>query len=412
MTAGLRFFFRHIYVTGLRNIPSKGPVIIIANHNSSLMDAALLGILLKRKAYFFARGDVFVNKPIRTILWWLHMMPVHGHQGGRTTLSANTNSFSDGQRILTNGGIVVFFPESTSHTEHQLLPFRKGVFRLAFDTAVANHFSFDIPVVPIGITYNDPVACRTNVQVHAGQPLLLSSYKNEYTRNAATALLHICKDAHQAISKLVIHIADKNRLQTAEQYLIICKNNYPDLRSAWKIESAKELGLEQNICGAINNTPEAAFENKKQQVNKYFSALSAAGVADKTIAASFSFPAWKKTALWMGFPFYIIGLLLNGLPVLVARQIANKKVYRKDFYSWIFVACYSFMYFFWLLFLLLASFLFGWQYAAGSLVLIIITGIFSYQYKDWLKDNRQSGNWRKIPVSRQNQFTTMRADLQ
>ena len=50
MTAGLRFFYRHIHVTGFENIPSKGPVIIIANHNSSLMDAALLGILLKRRA--------------------------------------------------------------------------------------------------------------------------------------------------------------------------------------------------------------------------------------------------------------------------------------------------------------------------------------------------------------------------
>ncbi len=412
MTAGLRFFFRHIYVTGLSNIPSKGPVIIIANHNSSLMDAALLGILLKRKAYFFARGDVFVNKPIQTLLWWMHMMPVHSHQGGRKTLSVNTNSFSAGQQILTNGGIVVFFPESTSHTEHQLLPFRKGVFRLAFDTAVASHFSFDIPIVPIGITYDDPVACRTSVQVHAGQPLLLSSYKNEYSQNAAAALLHICKDAHGAIGKLVIHIADKNRLQMAEQYLTISKNNNPAPAAAWKIESAKKLSIEQNICTAINSTPETDFENKKQLANKYFSTLSAAGVADKTITPSFSFPAWKKIALWLGFPFYIIGLLLNGLPVLIARQIVDKKVYRKDFYSWIFVACYSFMYFFWLLFLLLAAFLFGWQYAADALMLIIITGIFAYKYKDWLKDKSQSGNWGKLSPVSQNELRAMRNNLQ
>ena len=73
------------------------------------------------------------------------MMPVHTYDGGRNTLGANKNSFSEGQKILSKGGIIVFFPESTSHIEHQLLPFRKGVFRLAFDTAVANNFSFDIP---------------------------------------------------------------------------------------------------------------------------------------------------------------------------------------------------------------------------------------------------------------------------
>src|ERR1700712_4720872 len=194
MTTGLRFFYRHIYVTGLENIPSKGPVIIIANHNSSLMDAALLGILLKRKAYFFARGDVFVNKFIQKVLWWFHMMPVHSYDGGRKSLGVNNNSFSDGQKILLKGGIIVFFPESTSHIEHQLLPFRKGVFRLAFDAAKAGNFSFDIPVVPIGITYDHPVDCRTTVGVHAGRPLLLSHYKNEYIENPAAALLHICRD--------------------------------------------------------------------------------------------------------------------------------------------------------------------------------------------------------------------------
>src|ERR1700712_2705868 len=187
MTAGLRFFYRHIHVTGLENIPSTGPVIIIANHNSSLMDAALLGILLKRRVYFFARGDVFANKIIQKILWWFHMMPVHSYQGGRKTLDANNNSFSSGQQILSKGGIIVFFPESYSHIEHHLMPFRKGVFRLAFDTAAANNFSFDIPIVPIGISYAHPIACRTTVQVHAAKPLLLSAYAKEYQENAAAA---------------------------------------------------------------------------------------------------------------------------------------------------------------------------------------------------------------------------------
>ena len=131
------------------------------------------------------------------------MMPVHSHQGGRKAWAPIKIVFLDGQQILSKGGIIVFFPESYSHIEHQLLPFRKGVFRLAFDTAAASNFSFDIPIVPIGITYDHPVACRTDVQVHAGKALLLSDYKEEYHQNAAAALLHICKDAHQATSKLV-----------------------------------------------------------------------------------------------------------------------------------------------------------------------------------------------------------------
>jgi 1-acyl-sn-glycerol-3-phosphate acyltransferase len=412
MTAGLRFFYRHIHTTGFENIPVKGPVIIIANHNASLMDAALLGILLKRKAYFFARGDVFVNKPIQKILWWFHMMPVHSHQGGRNTLSANNNSFSSGQQILSKGGIIVFFPESNSHIERQLLPFRKGVFRLAFDTAATSNFSFDIPIVPIGITYDHPVTCRTNVQVHAGKPLQLLAYKNEYCQNASAALLHICKDARQATNKLVLHIADKDRLQTAEHFITICRSDNPVTASAWKIASGQKLGDEQHICAAINHAAGSEFGNKKQQADAYFTLLSAAGLADKTTTRSFSFPAWKKRMLWLGFPLYAAGLLLNGLPILIARQIVDKKVYRKDFYSWIFVACYSVIYFFWLIVLLAISLLFGWKYAVCLLAFMIVTGLFAYVYKDWLKDNRQQKNWQLLTHEAKKELGKKREALQ
>lgn len=408
MTTGLRFFYRHIHVTGFENIPSKGPVIIIANHNSSLMDAALLGILLKRKAWFFARGDVFINKPIQRILWWLHMMPVHSYQGGRNTLSVNNNSFSSGQQILSKGGIIVFFPESNSHIEHQLLPFRKGVFRLAFDTAAAGNFSFDVPIVPIGINYDHPADCRTSVQVHAGKPLMLSAYTDEYSRNTAAALLHICKDAYQAIYRLALDVKDRNRLQTAEHYLTLSRNNNAADDSAWKIKSAKKLALEQNICREINAAAEIDFENKKQQVNTYFGLLNDGGLKDKTTTSKFSFPAWKKIMLVIGFPFYLVGILLNGLPVLIARQIVEKKVYRKDFYSWIFVACYSIIYFLWLLMVLTISFLPGWQYMIGLLELMILTGIFAYIYKDWLKDNRQQNKWNQLTAEKKAQLGSMR----
>jgi len=412
MTTGLRFFYRHIYVTGFENIPASGPVIIIANHNSSLMDAALLGILLKRRAWFFARGDVFVNKAIQTFLWWMHMMPVHSHQGGRNTLKANKNSFTNGRQILLQGGIIVFFPESFSHIEHQLLPFRKGVFRLAFDAAEAGNFSTDIPVVPVGITYDHPVAGRTSAAVHAGKPLLLSDYINEYKKNPPAALLHICKDAHHATARLVLHVAEFNRLETAGRQLTICRNNHPPVTPAWKIASNHQLAREQAICQEINNSHPAAFESKQSQAVNYFNALSANGLLDKTVTDHFYFPFWKKILLVAGFPFYLLGLLLNGLPVGVARLVVNKTVYRKDFYSWIFVACYSFKYFFWLVALLAITFiLWGWPFALGLLVVMVTTGLFAYAYKDWLADWRQQQKRQSLGTARLNELAAMRRGI-
>lgn len=412
MTAGLRFFYRHIYITGLENIPATGPVIIIANHNSSLMDAALLGILLKRKAWFFARGDVFVNKPVQTFLWWMHMMPVHDHQGGRRTLTANNQSFASGQRILSEGGIIVFFPESRSHVEHRLLSFRKGVFRLAFDAASANNFSANIPIVPVGITYDHPVAGRTSVAVHAGEALQLAGYYEEYQKNAAAALLHVCKDAHQAISQLVLHIEDPQRLETARHCLTICRNNSADEASAWRIASNNKLIAERAICEMMNDAATESFTTQQKTTGNYFKLLAVAGLKDKTVNSQVAFPWWKKLLVIVGFPLYLAGLVLNGLPVAAARRIVDKKVYRPDFYTWIFVACYSFMYFLWMLLLpLLAFFLWGWLYAAGLLLIMITTGIFAYVYKDWLAGWSQQRKWQTLSPAKQNELSAMRSRI-
>ena len=66
MRVAVNLFYKRIYSTGLENIPQKDAAIIIANHASSLMDAAIIGILSKRPIYFFARGDIFINRPVRS----------------------------------------------------------------------------------------------------------------------------------------------------------------------------------------------------------------------------------------------------------------------------------------------------------------------------------------------------------
>ena len=412
MTVGLRFFYRHIHVTGLNNIPAKGPAIIIANHASSLMDAALLGILLKRQAYFFARGDVFVNKPVQLILSWLHMMPVHNHlTGGRKTIGANDDSFALGQQILSKGGIVVFFPESTSHIERQIMSFRKGVFRLAFQTAEQINFASEIPIIPIGITYEHPFAGRTEVLVHAGRPLLLSSYKERFETNKAATILRISKDAYQSMTGLALHVENADRLETTEHCLIISRNNLHELHSSWKIKSGERLQHEQAVCEHINKLPENDFKQIEHEGRCYFTELEKYRFNDKTIATSFSIPFWKKIIWGAAYIFYLTGMFFNAFPIYIARQLADKKVYRKDFYSWIFVSCYSVLYFAWIVMLLLISIFFGWPYTICLLVVIIPAGLFAYYYTGWLKAADQQKKLNTLPAETVARLKSMRNNI-
>lgn len=412
MTAALRFFHRHIYTSGLENVPAKGPAIIISNHPSSLMDAVLIGILLKRPIYYFARGDVFINKSITKILSWLHMMPIHNHEGGRRTLDANKNSFSEGQKILSNGGIIVFFPESTSHIERQLLSFKKGVFRLAFKTAVSNQFAFEIPIVPFGITYDHPSEARKDVQVHAGKSILLSDYKTKFEENPSATLLQISKDAYEAVNKLVLHVSRKERLETAENLLTVNKNNQLLQFSSWIIEGRDYLKSGQSTCNKLDLLDHSEFKQVRTISELYFQQLKKIGLEDRSLVSGFIFPIWKSILVWLGFPLFLIGLILNGLPVFMARTIANRKVKRVDFYSWIYVMGYTFLYLLWLtLSIATISFLFNPKLTIIFSLSILFTGIFSYIYIDLYNDYKQNNSLRSLTLSERKLLQDLRNQL-
>lgn len=397
MTAALRLFYRRVHVSGFNNIPEQGPVIIIANHQSSLMDAALMGILLKRKAWFFARGDVFVNRPIRLLLWWLHMVPVHGYKRGKNNTDVNDRSFEAGKKILRKGGIIVFFPESTSHVERELYAFRKGVFRLGFDAAMNGATTIDIPIVPIGITYDHPYHAHTSVQVHAGEAFALSAYQNDYASNPAQALLRISRDAWFRVEALMLHIGKADRQETAEQLLALERNNQQVNDGPWKIRNSDKLRREQSICRTICHQSDEQFMDNKEKAGGYFRQLKENGISDQMVN-SLPVTAGKKIGLWMVAPLALAGIVLNAVPLLLGRYIADKKVFRLDFYSWIYVVSCALLYCTWILLLgMLASLLSGWLSLAVMLI-TLLTGLIAYHWLQTLRRVREHAHWVAVPA--------------
>jgi 1-acyl-sn-glycerol-3-phosphate acyltransferase len=386
MTIALRFFYRRGYVTGLETIARKGPVIIIANHPSSLMDAALLGVLISRPVHFFTRADVFSGKFYSRILDALHMLPINDHQAGRNTLSANNQSFLKAQQILAKGGIVVFFPEGISHSERKLLPLRKGVFRLAFQSAVCDNFHKNIPVIPVGINYSHPSACQADVMIRFGTPLLLNDYKDEYLANSAASLLHLAKDGYSAIRKNTLHIEGESRYALIDNCLKIKRNDYSFFTSQWMQGTQKRLDEEKYICGYIDQLLSSEKSVLEQYNNDYFQMLKHYKIRDKTISPLFAFTSLQKLLLMVGLPLFIVSYLLNCLPVIISKKIADTKVYRVDFYSWIFVSCAAFSYLLWLLVLFFGFMVPGWQYAVSIVLLTAAGGTFVHYYLRYWAD--------------------------
>lgn len=147
----LNIFCVSIRVHNKRALHQKGPVLIVANHPNSFLDAVIIAANSKYPISFLARGDVFTRPWHNYLLRALNMMPVYRQREGKENLHKNQNSFDASVEVLKNGGILLIFIEGTCLNKNEIQPFKKGATRI-LQQAVAQGVS--PTVLTAVITYN------------------------------------------------------------------------------------------------------------------------------------------------------------------------------------------------------------------------------------------------------------------
>ena len=120
---------------GRENIPASGPVILASNHRSFL-DPFVVGICLRRPVYFVAKQELFEK---RWQAWLLNSLGAFPIRRGESDEEAVATS----KAILARGDAVVIFPEGTRIRTGALGRPKRGVGRLALESAA--------PVVPVAV---------------------------------------------------------------------------------------------------------------------------------------------------------------------------------------------------------------------------------------------------------------------
>jgi len=128
--AGLWLFCHKIHLKNKQLFKTTGPLLIIANHPNSFLDALIIGSYYKRRVYFLARGDAF-KKPIhRFFLESLNMIPVYRLREGKEFLHLNDYAFNKSIDLLSKGYAVLIFIEGICINSNELQPFKKGTARI------------------------------------------------------------------------------------------------------------------------------------------------------------------------------------------------------------------------------------------------------------------------------------------
>lgn len=167
------FYFRQIEITGQENVPPSGPVIVAPTHRSR-WDALMVPYALGR--WVSGRDPYFmVSAPeMRGVQGWLISrlggFPVNIERPGLGTLR---HSFE----LLSQGEMVVIFPEGGIFRDRQVHPLKTGVARIALEVASAKPHS-GMKILPVSIKYSQPIPRRgCQVEVKIGPCLNVAEYR-------------------------------------------------------------------------------------------------------------------------------------------------------------------------------------------------------------------------------------------
>ena len=123
-------------VTGLRNVPQSGPVIVASNH-LSFSDSIFMPLVVPRKVTFLAKSEYFTSPGIKGLIKKitfiaLGQVPVDRSGGRRSEAALLT-----GLELLAEGACIGIYPEGTRSPDGKLYKGRTGIARLAIESGAA-----------------------------------------------------------------------------------------------------------------------------------------------------------------------------------------------------------------------------------------------------------------------------------
>lgn len=229
---GLFFLMKKITVHNKENIPKKGAVLFIANHQNALIDAVLIPTTNPRNTHFLTRAAVFKNKKIARIFDSLNMLPVYRVRDGLNTIEKNLAIFEKCFKILKNKKAIEIFAEGEHHLERRIIPLKKGFARIILGTLI-KYPDLDIKIVPVGINFDSHLNYPSSVSIYYGQPINANDFINP--KKPDLKFSEIINEVSNALKKLTLHVEDKNNYNKIIKKLEANNVNYLEPTSANKL---------------------------------------------------------------------------------------------------------------------------------------------------------------------------------
>lgn len=203
LRAALTFYFGKIKIEGLWNVPSKKPILFVANHQNALLDALLIATHCHRKPYFLTRSDVFKSELLKQLFEFLQMIPIYRIRDGVNSLKGNTAIFEYCSRLLQGGEAILIFPEGNHSLKRRVRPLSKGFTRILFQALESNP-TMDIGIVPIGVNYVNAAVFPDKAALYYGEEIKVHDFFDKDDKSGSASRLK--EEVSRQLKKLTTHI--------------------------------------------------------------------------------------------------------------------------------------------------------------------------------------------------------------
>lgn len=274
-------WFRSVETSGLERVPSRGPVLVVANHDGGFVDPVLLAATLPRFPRFLAMAGLW-RTAARPFLWLAGAIPVVRASDGAT--SANVRAFAACHDVLAGDGVVAIFPEGRASDEVRLLPVKTGAARIALGSRAAG--AEGLRIVPVGLIYEDKSTARARVYVRVGLSLDLDAElrtlvppggdAEDDDRETVRALTEVIRERLAAVALDFESAAQMSSLGLAATIALRPIDADPGWRPAF---SARE-----DLTTRLGDAPQAQQATVRDAADAYRAALEANAISDAAVA--------------------------------------------------------------------------------------------------------------------------------
>ena len=380
----LRHSYRKVEVWGKENIPSDGAVMITPNHCNTLMDALVILRAFRDPTVFGARADMFNNRFIAGIMYFLRILPMVRQRDGLRNVLKNHETQETIVATLENQMRFCMYPEGRHRPMHSLQTLAKGTFRAAIAANARFGEKMPVYIVPAGIEYGDYFRYRSTSLVTFGEPINVTEFvRTHEVENEAQLIEPLKKELAARMSGLITYIKDDE-----------------DYAAKWALTKLLALDFRGSLHEKMLNNRrivadiEKACEDRPEQMKELFAEVSAFEEERRRRGISiYSFrkhdpvsnAILKGLAAVIGLPYFIFSAIF-GLPMWGLAELLRTKIKDKAFRNTaVFGVKLAGSIIFGIIWTALAFSLLTWQYALCFLALLVPTYSYFYDYTEFIR---------------------------